>query len=300
MARSRVALSATAPSALEALADVYGAAVMEVTTAIVSELSSGKRPERSHRADYSVGKAGMPTMSDNYFSRNGPFTYLRLLEPRAGDTSDGTSGRYPPDRFRAYAALLAAAKDLPVFAEGIGEMTRSVLEMQFGAAIDSHFTKFGEVAATRHTARAVSLPPVRALLETDLDIALIAPIALTRFDVNSMRLAPTIFLMRMSPELQRARWSGKAYGAKGHDSVLAAATHAFVVTGWRIDNYGYLKLSNSLSYPWANSTEEIDRIFAAFRLVTGIETGYAQEIRLARGWRSLGGIANPEVFAAPA
>ena len=85
MARSRVALSATAPSAIEALADVYGAAVMEVTTAIVSELSSGKRPERSHRVDYSVGQAGMPMMSDNYFSRNGPFTYLRLLEPKAGD-----------------------------------------------------------------------------------------------------------------------------------------------------------------------------------------------------------------------
>lgn len=243
----------------------------------------------------------MPSMSDGFYQRSGPPTYIPLIEPPKDRPKEGLGGRYPDDRFPAFAALATATKELPVFGDHVDDLKRSFLEMQFGAALDCHFNKFGEVVADLETARSVVLPPVRALLDDDLDIALLAPVALTRFDFRAVRLTPNIFLMKMSPALQRARWSSKAYGgAKGHDSVLAAATHAFVVTGWRIDNHGYMNLSHSLARPWPNATEELDRIFAAFRLVTGIETGYAQEVRLARGWRIFGQAIRPDVSAAPA
>lgn len=301
MSRSRTAISRTPAEAIDAMVALYGTALVEVTSAVMAELARGKRPERSHQAEFSIGSAGMPSMSDGFYNRSGPPTYSSLIEPQKDQPRDGLSGRYPNDRFPAFAALAAATKGLPVFGDHVDDLKRSFLEMQFGATLDCHFNKFGEVVATPETARSVVLPPVRALLDDDLDLALLAPVALTRFDFRAMRLTSNIFLMKMSPAVQRARWSAKAYGgARGHDSVLAAATHAFVVTGWRIDNHGYMNLGHSLARPWSNATEELERIFAAFRLVTGIETGYAQEIRLARGWRSFGQAIRLEVSAAPA
>lgn len=300
MSRSKIAQSSASPSAIEAQVELYAAAVAEIISAVLGRIAEGKRPERSHQTGYSIGSNGMPSLSDGWYARSGPPTYSSLLDPPREDAIAAAIGRYPSDRFPAVAALMASTGTLPAFGEGSGEFAQNCLKMQLEAAVDAHLNRWGETAATPASARHVSLPPVRALMETDLDIALIAPIALTRFDFRSLRLGPNLFVMKMSPDLQRARWSVKAYGAKGHDSVLAAATHAFVVTRWRIENYGYFKLTNSLSTAWENSTEELDRVFAAFRLVTGIDTGYAQELRLARGWRSLGQAGQPEVFAAPA
>lgn len=41
----------------------------------------------------------------------------------------------------------------------------------------------------------------------------------------------------------------------------------------------------------------VESFFASLRLELGIETGYAQEIRLAKGWRSRDNLGDPEVYA---
>lgn len=102
--------------------------------------------------------------------------------------------------------------------------------------------------------------------------------------------------MKIAPQLQRARWSAKAYGGGAHDAIVAAATHALVLTGWQIENDNLLGLADSLSRPNTAARETIGILLAALRLETGISTGYAQELWLARGWAS--GRPTPQVSAA--
>ncbi|WP_211205955.1 hypothetical protein, partial [Brevundimonas diminuta] len=68
---------------------LYGTALVEVTSAVMAELARGKRPERSHQAEFSIGSAGMPSMSDGFYNRSGPPTYSSLIEPQKDQPRDG-------------------------------------------------------------------------------------------------------------------------------------------------------------------------------------------------------------------
>lgn len=116
-----------------------------------------------------------------------------------------------------------------------------------------------------------------------LPTPVIIPIALVRFDFDRVRLSGNAILIRMSDGLQRARWEGKARAANGHDAVLAAATHALVLTTWGIPNDLKWSLGETLSHPARQIAEVVDSFFAALRLAVDVDTGYAQEIRLAKG-----------------
>jgi len=125
----------------------------------------------------------------------------------------------------------------------------------------------------------------------------VIPIALVRFDFDRFRLSEDAILIRMSDGLQRARWQGKARAANGHDAVLAAASHALVLTNWGIPNQAKWSLGETLSSPAPPIAEVVDSFFAALRLALDLDTGYAQEVRLAKGWRSYYRLGEPQVYA---
>jgi hypothetical protein len=70
-----------------------------------------------------------------------------------------------------------------------------------------------------------------------------------------------------------------------------------VLTTWSIANQPKWDLGQALSAPEPAVTQMVDSFFAALRLELGIATGYAQEIRLAKGWRSYRRLDEPEVYA---
>lgn len=124
------------------------------------------------------------------------------------------------------------------------------------------------------------------LFQDRLELAIVIPIAMTNFDFERIKLSQNAYIIRMSDALQKARWSAKSYGASSHGSVIAAATHAIIFKGWGIDNINHLVLASSLSHYSPEAIILIERFFAVLRLETGIETGYAQGLYLARRWRS--------------
>lgn len=286
-----------------ALAKLYEDALDEMVGAILQALSDGRKPTRDCEPELSWRDNGMPSLKDgSYFSPAGPLKYSSVLEPTYNDDEARRRGAYPADRFpmlHALTACIAGNSGVAPGLVGIGETTLNQVhaQLQVAGAANLHFLRFGRVPTTKDSRAAVLRPLMNGVFKETLDLAILAPVALTRFDFNRRRLAPNAFVMRMSPQLQKARWSGKAYGANGHDAVLAAATHAFVLTGWSIPNENFWTLAQTLSYRTPAAREAIELLFAALRLVTGIETGHAQEIYLARGWRTWSHMDWPQVFA---
>jgi hypothetical protein len=286
------------------LADLYADALGEMVDAILQALSEGRKPERDRQPDLSWRDNGMPNMMDgSYFSPVGPPKYSSVLEPLYGDVEARRRGAYPADRFPILQALTAMvvenATNAPGLVGNLRDLTTEVfVRLQVGGAADMHLHRYGPVQTTPESRALVLRPFINRVAKPQLDLAIVAPIALTRFDFDRLRIAPNAFVTRMSPQLQKARWEGKASGANGHDDVLAAATHAFVLTGWSVDNDNFFGLNRTLSRPTPAAREAIELLFAALRLATGVETGHAQEIHLARGWRTWSShIDWPQIYA---
>lgn len=291
---------------LEELRGHIDAAVAEILAEVPVEIAGRKTPERYRAPELSQLENGLPRLSDgSFFNRQGLHDWGSVFEPPYNvEPAVRQKGRYPIERFpaleRLQAFVVAHAPSFPPFQGDLGPLLPITVRLMVEKMVDEHRRRFGEAASSEASRALVIAPWMPPMSMADLPIALVVPIALVRFDVDRFRLGSNLLLVRMSDELQQARWETRAVGANGHDGVVAAATHAFIIKHWSIENRPGLRLYQSLSSRWAQSREPIDRAFAALRLATGVETGYAQEIRLARGWRSHQRAGWPEIFPAGA
>ena len=287
----------------EELAKLHDRALEEVINAICAKLGEGKKPKRVGWPEVSMRENGMPSISDQpLFGGNGPLKYSGVLEPDWNDDRRRAKGKFPADEFPAMAQLIGFVTGDPLISQAYMEpahpdLLSIFIQLAVEEAANMHFLRFGEAFSTDRTRSSVLRKVLAGLTAKQLHLALVIPIAMVRFDFDRVRLAKDAILIRMSPGLQRARWTGKAWGANGHDSVLASATHAVVFTDRGMPNMPNLQLSQNLSRPDAHVTEVVDLFFAAFRLELGIDTGYAQELRLAKGWCAHDRLGDPEVFA---
>jgi hypothetical protein len=121
----------------------------------------------------------------------------------------------------------------------------------------------------------------RGVLPDRLPISIVVPIALTPFELEGrVALDDRVSIERMSDGWQLARAPrGPQYGegAGASPVVVGAATHALVLDYWWLPNRksllgGGLETHRLAFYP----LEEIERFFQALRIVTGLETGFAQ------------------------
>lgn len=285
------------------LLELYREAIDEMIAAIKAKLADGKRPEQSRMPQLSVRDNGLPSISDPpLFSGNGPVDYAKLLEPPYGDEAARQRGRYPVEDFPRLQALIDYVKTNGGVAHAypVNEHHMVVeiqIRFQIESAVNLHMLKHGPEEWAAASEKAILLPLLRGLFDDRLDLAIVVPIALTNFAFDRARIAPDMLVVRMSPGLQRARWTGKAFGTSGHDVVLASATHALVLTGWGIDNGRHWDLHQRLRQIGSQARELIDTAFATLRLETGIATGYAQLMWLARHWRMSHHFADPEIHA---
>lgn len=281
---------------------LYDSALHEVIRAVRCVVAAGAVARATAEPELSMRENGLPTLTDgSHYSPKGRLDFAALLDPPFGDDEARRSGRYPVDRFPSVHRLwdaVAASEGLTISpGKAPAELIQIHVKLQLDGMVNAHFRRFSVLPDDAGSRHFVLEPVMRGIFEGSLRLAIVAPVALVRFDFDRVRLASDLFLMRMSDAFQRARWGGKAYGANGHDSVLAAATHAVVITGWTIPNADFLTLGRQLSWRTAEAQAKLERVFAILRLETGVETGYAQELRLARGWRVMTSDDRPEVYA---
>lgn len=131
-----------------------------------------------------------------------------------------------------------------------------------------------------------------------LGLRVVVPIALTHFAVDHFRFSENAYLTRLTKPLQLARSRIKDFGSGAADMVVGAATHAFVATGWTIENESVSQVRHSLEHPSTNVLDLVDRFFAALRTATGASTGFAQVLFLPRGWATSFYCDLPPVFGA--
>jgi Apea-like HEPN len=123
------------------------------------------------------------------------------------------------------------------------------------------------------------------LLEAELPIEVVVPVALTPFETTKrIELRPGILLERMSEGWQLARVPDEMYGrlATASPVVVEAATHSIVLTGYTMPNETRVgaRTDTFRFYP----LDVIERVFTAIRIVTGLDTGFGQIAIRPIGW----------------
>lgn len=282
---------------------LHDIALEETIDAIRAKLAEGKKPEGAKWPKVSTRDNGMPSISEApLFERNGALEFSSVLEPAWNDDEARAKGKFPEDLFPHMHELVRFVLEDPEVSRCYMEkvhpkFTTILVTMGVEHAANTFMLRHGDVASDAKTRLSVLQPLMNGLTDDWLRTPVVIPIALVRFDFDRVRLSKNALLIRMSAGLHRARWEGKAHAANGHDAVLASATHALVLTEWGVANHAKLSLGEILSAPSNDIAAVVDSFFAALRLRLDIDTGYAQEIRLAKGWRSHDRLGDPEVYA---
>ncbi|MBY8165850.1 hypothetical protein KW507_04115 [Vibrio fluvialis] len=118
-----------------------------------------------------------------------------------------------------------------------------------------------------------------------LPIDIVVPILFVNFSFDEFELSDNILIRRMTDEEQLSRNKIKSYNISVHDHVMHSATHAFVLTNWEVKNSEHLLKFDVLNNPRAYPREIIDNFFASLRIVSDLNTGYAQIFSLAKHWQ---------------
>jgi hypothetical protein len=291
----------------------FAAAFERTVSAIHAELAAGRRPLGKRNFPVcSMRENGMPSLSDGSgWDEDGPLQYSDLLNEKVEPERPFHQPKFTRGRFAevdalvdfveanpacgmAYTGISSADRDYPF------NLSTIQIHLHLAHAANRFFLRYGAIACTPRERNALLRPFLRRLFDERLGVTNIIPIALTKFDFDRAKLAGDTYIFRMNDRLQSARWSMKANAASGHDNVVSAATHAFVIKGWTWPNLRWFELSQNLAAHSGALREKIEEVFAALRIVTGISTGFAQELRVARGWTDFTVDLSPEVYSAGA
>lgn len=117
----------------------------------------------------------------------------------------------------------------------------------------------------------------RGVLNDELPVDVLVPILFLRFNTDEYDLGNGASIVRLSDDMQLAR--ADIGGAWDNNVVRGAATHALRVPGHTIRNRSNL-LGQATAYP----IDKINLFLAALRIITGVETGYAQLLAVPQGW----------------
>jgi hypothetical protein len=175
---------------------------------------------------------------------------------------------------------------LPLEAQEEDEAVRRVFEMMVAEVplriLDRHLhTQEGPIR--EEVALDIYLELETGIFEDTLPVDIIVPIVLTSFDaIQPVRLGDGILVERLDDPSHRARVPSSYIRGTVNEVVLGAATHALVLTGRELPNFNrWRQRHDQLTiYP----IDVIDAFFDAMRIVTGIDTGYAQLVLRPISW----------------
>jgi hypothetical protein len=160
-----------------------------------------------------------------------------------------------------------------------------VVEHLVGDAVERYLHLYGLNALVDPRRRVTIIRPLLfGTIVPSLDLRLVVPIAMTNFEVDHFSLTETTYIARIPKRLQLARARMSTLGSGAVRMVVGAATHAFVSKGWSLEVDKIDEVRRSLSQSSANVLDAVDSFFGALRVVTGVDTGYAQLLWVPRGW----------------
>ncbi|MDH4472933.1 MAG: HEPN domain-containing protein [Fluviicola sp.] len=119
---------------------------------------------------------------------------------------------------------------------------------------------------------------INSIVSDKYEFDIIVPILCAKFDFEEFKITDTILIVRLSERQQLSRNIKKSNTVSVHEKVVGAATHAFLLKSWNIDNTDSDTVGNTIYDigAYQNVIESVDRLFATLRLCTSVETGYSQ------------------------
>jgi hypothetical protein len=117
----------------------------------------------------------------------------------------------------------------------------------------------------------------RGLINDTLPLDVVVPLLFLKCDFDEYKLGEDCRVERLSDDVHIAR--AVIGGYWDNPIVRSSASHALRMSGYTVPNPTQL-LSQAAAYP----LDRVDQFFAAIRIVTGLDTGYAQLLAMPRNW----------------
>jgi len=126
----------------------------------------------------------------------------------------------------------------------------------------------------------------RNIFLENLPLNVVIPILLVTFSFERFECGNNMSIEKMDDNFQLARNNRSTYTVSTHDTVIGAATHSLVLKNLHLKNNILSirrKILNDIS-TYSSVIQAVNKIFASFRVETGVETGYSQIIVSPIGW----------------
>lgn len=273
------------------LAESVAAAAMEAI-AFISNLQSQPFHTPPRVAKYpavSTFDSGFPHIHTEYNSAKAPVDYEAYLTGWRGGLLAIPLSAVPIEKVPgveavrdAFAALRACSPydfDNPI--ESDFEWDAKSLTQKVAAR---YLQSYGHGAVTKDNLMKVVWPFIEKFAGAPLAVHVAVPIVLTHFDLDYFSLDSRHKVIRIPDAYQKARSQLFSLGSGVESLVAGAATHAFLAKDWSFlptDDVGVSEVVHS--FP-VEASDLVDRFFAALRLATGVNAGYAQVLYVHRRW----------------
>ena len=119
---------------------------------------------------------------------------------------------------------------------------------------------------------------LNSIIKEKYEFDVIVPILCITFDFEEYKITDSISITKLSEREQLSRNIMKGNTISVHDNVVGAATHAFRLKFWTIDNTDSDTVGFTIydANAFHNVIDVIDKLFATLRINTNADTGYAQ------------------------
>jgi len=231
--------------------------------------------------EVSISSNGLPTFSKPLLS--GPPDYTKAFGPDSPlKTDDLTSFRALADFLSKEEAVcsrvlpLERANDTAVFFVMV-----SLIPLDLA---DRFIHVNNTLTFSEPEFNAIYEPFARMCFLDSLSFDLYIPILFVLFDFDSVALDNRSSIEKMDRPFQLSRSRVTLYGSGVHESVLPGASHSLVLRDRCWDVNGCRSLHDEVHSLHAYPLDLIDAFFAALRVVTNAETGYAQIIVRPKDW----------------
>ena len=167
--------------------------------------------------------------------------------------------------------------------EKLGEHAFDLLKYDILAAFDCYMHENDSQEFNEQVFQEIILRLYNQLFLEELPISICVPILMVRFEDESIPITDNIQIRKLTDKELLSSYRIGSYSDTYELFVVSSATHILELKNYIITNspmFSWCALEHKEAYP----LEIIDKWFAAFRIVTHIESGYGQILSFPDGW----------------
>jgi hypothetical protein len=280
----------------------------EAYAALKDAVSVGLRIVREHEAkgsyislhfdfpEIDYFESGLPRFSKTTWgSDKGPKDYVSVFRDHRKAESIAEwqpffELAHSDERLRRYFDETAMYRQDVLGSAEVQEMIDRRLTFSIGYTIEKLVDRYVHTAKSTEFDESRFLPIYReweaAVFEEKVVFDILVPILMVMCDFHALDIANGLAIERMEQGVQLARSRHSRFPISANECVVGAATHALVLRHWTIENGPRFSRSSSLTNVenFHHVVAIVDRLFAALRAVSGVQTGYSQLLIRPDGW----------------